>query len=55
MSTGITFARLCGSTIIVRITPLPPATNNPIGPFNESTQPGIGSYKAGITKNCIFY
>lgn len=32
-----------------RITPLPPATMTPTGPFKLSTHPGTGSLKEGVT------
>lgn len=34
---------------MVRITPLPAPINSPVGPFILSVQPGIGSYRIGIT------
>lgn len=33
------------------MTPLPPATIIPIGPFKLSTHPGSGSWYAGVTIN----
>jgi hypothetical protein len=32
-----------------RITPLPPPTSSPMGPFRLSTQPGMGSFHVGVT------
>lgn len=49
MSTGITSAWLSASTIIDLRTPFPEATNTPTGPFKESTQPGVGSFRDGMT------
>ena len=48
-STGITWARYSLLPYIERMTPFPPPTNSPIGPFRLSTQPGTGSFHVGTT------
>lgn len=48
-STGMTSARFWSPHSIDLITPLPAPTSTPTGPLRESTQPGIGSRKAGVT------
>lgn len=59
ISTGITSAWFFSSTSIVLMTPFPAPTRRPTGPLRESTQPGRGSYKTGITKKtclkCVFF
>ena len=48
-STGITSPVYVSLQSIVRMTPLAPPTNIPIGPFKLSTHPGKGSSNAGVT------
>lgn len=48
-STGITSHRKSFSHIIVRNRPLPTADIIPVGPFQLSNQPAVGSLKQAIT------
>ena len=50
MSTAIKLAIALSSTNIERHTPLPAAISKPTGPFMLSTQPGMGSFKLGVTE-----
>lgn len=49
-STGIRSAKYSPLQFIDLSTPLPAAMNRPVGPLKLSTQPGMGSFHAGITK-----
>ena len=50
MSTGTSCGTVFTSASIVLKTPVPQAVRIPMGPFKVSTQPGVGSYKLGITE-----
>lgn len=48
-STGMIWAKSSALQCMLRITPLPPPTSSPMGPFRLSTHPATGSFTDGVT------